>query len=87
VAAWVIGTRNAQKALLCALLEPNARLRALQDASANTELLMLQEELRTLPMGAVWEEYCARQGVPADERWFDVVMQYEKEVLEKRETK
>ena len=85
IAAWVIGTRNAQKALLFALLQPYARLRTLQDSGNFSELLMVAEETKTLPFGDVWEEYCRRQNVPADdEEWFGEIMKYEKEVLAKR---
>jgi len=85
IAAWVIGTRNAQKALLFALLQPNVRLRALQDSGNFTELMMVMEETKTLPFGDVWEEYCRRQNVPSDdEEWFGEIMKYEKEVLAKR---
>ncbi len=84
VAAWVIGTRNMQKALLYALLQPNKRLQALQNNSEFTELLMLQEELKTLPFGTVWEHWCETEGVPAGESWFKVIQQYEKDVLSKR---
>lgn len=84
VAAWVIGTRNAEKALLYALLMPHDRLKALQEAGNYTELLMLQEEIATLPFGAVWEEYCRREDVPADESWYSIVMAYEQEILKTR---
>jgi L-rhamnose isomerase len=84
IAAWVIGTRNAQKALLWALLQPNKKLKALQDESAFTEKMMLMEETKTLPFGDIWAHYCETQGVPADERWFKEVQAYEKEVLNKR---
>jgi L-rhamnose isomerase len=85
VAAWVIGTRNTQKALLFALLQPNARLRALQDNGNFTEQMMVLEETKTLPFGGVWEEYCRRQNVPADdETWFGEIMKYEKEILSRR---
>ena len=84
VAAWVIGCRNMQKALLGALLEPHARLAELQNAGNFTEMLMLQEELRTLPFGDIWEHYCEMQGVPADESWFETVRTYEKDVLSLR---
>ncbi|MBR3588561.1 MAG: L-rhamnose isomerase [Clostridia bacterium] len=84
VAAWVIGTRNMQKALLYALLLPNAKLKALQDAGDFTEKLMLDEEMKTYPFGDVWEEYCRQSGVPADESWYKEVKQYEKDVLSKR---
>lgn len=84
IAAWVIGARNMEKALLGALLLPHAKLRALQDAGNFTEMLMLEEECKTLPLGDIWEKYCADQGVPVDESWFETVRRYEKEVLSKR---
>ena len=84
VAAWVCGVRNMQKALLDALLTPHAALCKLQDESRFTELMVMQEALKTLPMGAVWEEFCARENVPADSEWLPVVMKYENEVLLKR---
>lgn len=84
VAAWVLGTRNMQKALLFALLQPHAQLKKLQDESNFTRLLVMQEELKTLPFGTVWEEYCRRQQVPADGRWLGLVEEYEQNVLLKR---
>lgn len=84
VAAWVIGTRNAQKALLWALLQPNAKLKELQDNAAFTEKFMLMEEAKTLPFSDIWEEYCNREGVPATEAWFAEVAEYEKDVQSKR---
>ncbi|GHV81921.1 L-rhamnose isomerase [Spirochaetia bacterium] len=82
IAAWVTGTRNMQKALLNALLMPHDELKALQDAGNFTKLLVMQEDLKTLPFGAVWEEYLARQRIAAE--WFTVVEQYERDVLKKR---
>ena len=84
IAAWIIGTRNMYKALLTALLMPHEKLRTLQQEERFTELMALQEALKTMPMGVIWEEYCARQGVPADDAWIDTVLTYEKEVLLKR---
>ncbi len=84
VAAWVIGVRNMQKALLEALLKPHARLKELQDENRFTELMALQEEYKTMPFSAVWAEYCAREGVPGDESWLAAVLEYEKNVLAKR---
>ena len=81
VAAWVIGTRNMEKALLMALLMPHARLKALQDAGNFTEMMMLDEECKTLPFSDIWEAYCESQGVPADASWFDAIKAYEKDVL------
>ncbi|MBE6782512.1 MAG: L-rhamnose isomerase [Ruminococcaceae bacterium] len=84
VAAWVIGTRNMQKALLYALLLPNEKMKALQDAGDFTQKLMLEEEMKTYPFGDVWEEYCRQSGVIADESWYDEIKKYEKDVLLKR---
>ncbi len=84
VAAWVIGTRNAQKALLWALLQPNAQLKSLQDSGNFTEKFMLMEEAKTLPFSDIWAEYCRREGVIADASWFDEIKEYEKNVTSKR---
>ncbi|MEG1754387.1 MAG: L-rhamnose isomerase, partial [Christensenella sp.] len=84
IAAWVIGTRNAQKGLLFALLQPNETLKAMQDAGDFTGRMMLSEEVKTLPFGAVWEQYCETQNVPANESWYTEVQQYENNVLSKR---
>ena len=64
-AAWVIGTRNMQKALLRALLMPQARLKAVEEKLDFTARLLLTEELKDLPFAAVWSEFCERQDVPA----------------------
>jgi L-rhamnose isomerase len=84
VAAWVIGMRNMLKALLIALLEPTDELRKAELDMDYTRRLALMEELKTLPWAAVWDAYCARQGVPTGMAWFDEVRQYEKAVLSKR---
>lgn len=84
VAAWVIGLRNVQKAMLNALLTPHAELRALQDVANTTKLLALQEEYKTYPFADVWNEYCERCGVPVGEKWFEEIEKYEAEVLSKR---
>ena len=84
IAAWAVGFRSWQKALLSALCTPNAMLKGLQDDGKLTKLLVAQEEMKTLPFGAVWEEYCARCGVAGDMSWFDEIEKYEKEVLSKR---
>lgn len=84
VAAWVIGTRNMLKALLIGLLEPTTELRKLEAARDYTGRLMLQEEIKTLPLGAVWDEHCRRHGVPVGTAWLDQVRRYEKDVLSGR---
>lgn len=84
IAAWVIGARNVQKALLCALLAPDKKLKELQDSGSFTEMLMLNEELKFLPFAEVWHEFCRRNGIIADRSWFDSIKEYEKDVLSKR---
>ena len=84
ISAWVVGMRNMQKALLNALLLPNEKLKELQDNMQFTELMMRQEELKTYPMGDVWDYYCEISDVPVKEAWFEEVQRYEKEVLAKR---
>lgn len=84
VAAWVIGMRNMQKALLTALLTPHARLKSYQDEGDFTSMLAMQEELKFYPFAAVWDEFCERQGVPVRESWLAEVRRYEKDVLLKR---
>ena len=82
ISAWVTGVRNVQKALLFALLQPNGKLKALQDANDMTALMVLQEELKTAPFGDVWNEYLSRQQVEAD--YLTAVKDYEKKVLVNR---
>jgi L-rhamnose isomerase len=84
IAAWTIGTRNAIKALLLALLEPLVRLRAAENSGDYTARLALLEEIKTLPFGAVWDEYCRRQNVPVRLAWLDAVRKYESQVLAAR---
>ena len=84
VAAWAIGARNMQKALLWALLMPNDQLRQMQAENDYTGLLYLHEEIKTLPFSAVWAEYCRREQVAADEAWYQDVKEYEQNVLLKR---
>ena len=84
ISAWVTGYRNLQKALLFALLQPNDKLKKLQNEGKFTKLMVLQEELKTLPFGEVWDEYCRRCGKPVDGEWFTEIETYEKEVLEAR---
>jgi len=84
VAAWAIGARNALKCLLAALLEPSAQLRHLEDTGDFGGRLARIEEEKTLPLGAVWAEFCRRQETPADGKWYPEVTRYEKEALSAR---
>jgi L-rhamnose isomerase len=83
IAAWTIGTRNTLKSLLIALLEPAA----LKEAEASGDLttrLALMEELKGMPWGAVWDQYCEKQGVPTGTAWLAETKRYENAVLSKR---
>ena len=73
-----------QKELLKAMLTPWKQLKSLQDAGEFTSQLVLQEEYKNYPVDAIWEEFCRRAGVVADEAWFAAVQKYEKDVLLKR---
>ncbi|AXF75881.1 L-rhamnose isomerase [Erwinia tracheiphila] len=84
IAAWVIGTRNAKKALLRALLEPVNRLKQLEIEGDYTARLALLEEQKSLPWQAVWEAYCLQHDVPADAHWLSEVRHYEQQILSKR---
>jgi L-rhamnose isomerase len=84
IGAWVVGARATQRALLGALLEPTARLKAAEEAGDGFTRLALQEEAKTLPVGAVWDYHCLQNNVPAGADWLGVVKSYEETVLRKR---
>ncbi len=84
VAAWTIGTRNALRALLMALLEPIEQMRALEQSGDFTARLALLEALKGMPFGAVWDYYCLQQGVPVGMAYLDDIRAYEKQVLSQR---
>ena len=82
IAAWVVGVRNVQKALLWALLEPSKQMKEAQDKADHTKLMIFQEEYKTLPFGDIWEEYLRREGLEAD--FYGQIRRYEEQVLSKR---
>ena len=82
ISAWTVGFRNVQKALLMALVTPD--LTAMQNADNWTELMVIQEEMKTMPFGEIWNEYCASCGAPVDGTWYPEIVKYEKEVLSAR---
>lgn len=84
IAAWVIGTRNMQKALLRSMLEPTDQLKQMELAGDYTSRLALREELKMYPFGTVWDYFCEQQGVPVREQWLQEVKQYEESVLKHR---
>jgi len=84
VAAYVIGARAVRKAVLYALLEPTARLQALEAEGKGAGKLALMEEAKTMPFGAVWDMLCLRADVPTTGGWMPKVEAYEKDVLARR---
>ncbi len=84
VAAWVIGSRAMLKALLAALLEPIEKLREFEQAANYTSRLAMLESQKTLPLGAVWDFYCAQHDVPLENDWMSEIRVYENKVLAKR---
>lgn len=80
--AWVTGQRSMQKALLYALLLPNAEMKKLQNAADFTRLMFMQETVKTLPFGDVWAEYLSRAGLEED--YCTELMAYEKQILKER---
>lgn len=84
VAAWVIGTRNTLKALLLALLDPIDALKKAEEENDLTARLARMEESKSMPFGAVWDEYCRRQNVPVGSAWLKEVQDYERNVTSQR---
>ena len=84
IAAWVIGARTAKKALLLGLLRPLGKLREAENAGDYTARLAINEDAKSLPWGAVWDEYCTRNDSPADGQWLALAKDYEARVLSKR---
>ena len=84
IMAWTIGARAARKAMLSALLEPTKLLKDEEAAGHYGARLALLEELKNLPLAAVWDQLCLNQGVPTGLNWVNVSETYEKDVLLKR---
>ncbi len=84
VAAWTIGARNTLRALLAALLEPREKLKGYEAQGDFTSRLALQEELKSMPFGAVWDQYCLMKNVPVGMDFMNVIREYEKQELAKR---
>ncbi|MBO5410971.1 MAG: L-rhamnose isomerase [Clostridia bacterium] len=82
ISAWVTGVRNVQKALLFAMLQPDSKLKELQDSADFTALMVMQEEMKTMPFGDIWAEYLERQNV--ENNYYAVIKEYEEKVLVNR---
>ncbi|ACB74586.1 L-rhamnose isomerase [Opitutus terrae] len=84
IAAYVIGARATRQAILLGLLDPSQQLREAETAGRGHERLALMEQAKALPWGAVWDELCVRDDVPARADWLAAVARYERDVLAKR---
>lgn len=82
--AWAIGLRNADRALLNALLEPTDLIKKAETDGDFGLRLALSEEAKALPASAVWDYLCLSRGIPVGEDWINEVKDYEKNVLGKR---
>ena len=76
ISAWVTGLRSVEKALLYALLLPAEKMKKLQDENDLTALMVLTEDMKSMPFGDVWEEYLRRENVSSD--YITPVREYEK---------
>jgi L-rhamnose isomerase len=84
IAAWVIGTRNTQKALLKAMLEPIEQLKKMELDFDFTSRMAYTEELKDFPYADVWNYFCYQNDVPVGLDWLKNVEEYEEQVLKDR---
>jgi L-rhamnose isomerase len=84
IAAWTVGLRATQKAILAALLEPTELLRAAEARGDYATRLALMEEFRNLPVSAVYDQFCLDQGVPAGSDYLAEIDTYTRTVLNQR---
>ena len=84
VLALSLGVRNTKKAILEGLLQPVAFLRDLERTHEYGGRLAYTEELKTLPLGIIWDEFCSRCGVPSGKTWIEELRNYGQEVLLQR---
>ncbi|BBM16863.1 L-rhamnose isomerase [Enterococcus malodoratus] len=85
IAAWVIGTRNTQKALLKAMLEPIEDLKTIELDLDYTKRMALTEELKDFPYADVWNYFCEQNNAPVGMDWYEEVMNYERDILSARD--
>ncbi len=81
IAAWVVGIRSTQKALLKAMLEPVNTINELEKEMKYTERMVLTEEMKTMPFGVVYDYYCFINNIPVGQEYLNEVKNYEKNVL------
>jgi L-rhamnose isomerase len=84
IAAWTIGARNTLRGLLNALLEPSDILKQNEISGDYSSRLALQEELKAMPAGAVWDYYCSKENVPVGMDYMKIIKEYERRELTQR---
>ena len=84
IGAWATGMRAMEKSLLFEMLQPWNRLKELQDTYQFSEKMIVTEQFKSMPWGAVWDEYCAREGVVSDADLWGEIKEYEDKVLVNR---
>jgi len=84
VGAWVIGARAVLKAVLAALLEPRERLLEAEKGGDYFSRLALLDELKTMPIGAVWDRFCLMMDVPPGQEYIKEIIRYDTNISRKR---
>ena len=84
IAAWVVGIRSTQKALLKALLEPTEYLNKVEDEQNYTERMVLTEEMKSMPWGIVYDYFCFINNKPLGQEYLSEIKRYEDVVLKER---
>lgn len=83
IAAWTIGVKNFQKALLYALLSPIKYLQETEEKQNYTDRLYMLEMLKSYPFGIVYEYYCSLQGKPGELKALEKIREYERETIKR----
>jgi L-rhamnose isomerase len=84
VGAWAVGSRAVLKALLLALLEPHDRLVEAEASGDYFARMQLGELCKTMPFGAVWDQYCQTRGAPVESEVLGLIHDYDRAVTRKR---
>lgn len=84
IAAWVVGIRSTQKALLKAMLEPVDTINELEKDMKYTDRMVLTEEMKSMPFGIVYDYYCFINNIPVGSEYLAEIKDYENKVLSKR---
>jgi L-rhamnose isomerase len=84
IGAWTIGACATLKAFLFALLQPNKKLWEFEQKGKNFERLAIMEEMKMMPLGAIWDYYCLKNDVFTGSSWIREIQNYEESELNRR---